>query len=64
MFLWPSVRASKTDAEIFFDGELRKNLPALRHQRDAGAGAVIGGKPRDILLAEHDRAARLGEAGP
>jgi hypothetical protein len=46
----------ETGLEVFLDGKQRKDLAALRHDRDAAARTLIRTQLGDVLLAEHDRA--------
>ena len=47
----------EADPKVVGDGELGEDLPPLRHQRDAVAGATVGGQGGDIPVVEVDRAA-------
>src|SRR5205085_820379 len=47
--------------QIFAHREKRKNMPPLRHQRDAAQRALVRGKARDVLAAIPDRAAARRE---
>ena len=54
----------ETYVEIFFDGEVREDVAALRDVGDPGAGADVGGEGGDVLAGEGEGAAAHGqEAG-
>ena len=51
----------ETDVKILLDGEVRKDIAALRHVADAAAGAGVRWQLVDALAVEDDRAGADGE---
>ena len=49
------------ELEVLAHGEERKDVPALRHERDAEVGPRPRRKPREVAAAETDRTAARNE---
>ncbi len=52
--------AGKPEAQILLDAQLGEDAPPFGHERDPGAGDVLGGPAAEIPVAETDRARRDG----